>query len=240
MKKTIDRDMEKKILAIKQKYIVKSYGEDLVKLTELLIKMGKMVVHSIIGAVTVLETGNRELAEKIIKDDVYIDRLENKIDNFSVQILALRQPVAQDLRHVITSLKIASHLERIADYAEHIANRQSSLDKNYKMHQLDILFKLGELVSGMLVEVMHAFIERDDKKANSVWDEDDKVDLLYTKFIKDQLKYISKHPEDTNNSIHLMIMAKNLERMGDHVTNIAENIHYLVHGTLWADSNKEK
>lgn len=222
-----------------QKHIVKSYGKDLTKLTELLLKMGEMVKKAITNALVVLETGNRELADKVIKGDVDIDRLENKIDNFSVRILALRQPVAQDLRHVIASLKISSHLERIADYAEHIANRQSSLDDTYKTHKLSILFKLGKIVNGMLDDIMIAFQERDDEKANLVWDQDDKVDSLYTKFIKDQIKYIAKHPEDTNNSIHLMIMAKNLERMGDHITNVAENIHYLVHGTLWADSHKK-
>ncbi len=221
---------------MKQKYIVKSYGKDLMKLTDLLVDMGEMVKQSIIGALKVLETGDKKLAKKVISGDVNIDRLENEIDNFAIRLLALRQPVAEDLRYVVVALKTANHLERIADYAEHIATRQSSLNGDYKVHQLDILFKLGKVVNNMLDEIMIAFRERNDKKAHIVWDKDDEVDALYTKFFQDHLAYIEKNPADTSNSIHLMIMAKNLERMGDHITNIAENIHYLVHGTLWADA----
>ncbi len=222
---------------VQHKHIVKSYDDDLKHLTSMLMDMGALVHISLENAFKTLHIEDENIASLVIDGDVKIDRLENKIDNFAVRILALRQPVASDLRAVVATLKIASHLERIADYAEHVARRQRALNKANKLGQVADILKMGDLVQAMLVDVMEAFKDHDEEKAVEVWNRDDEIDAIYTALLKDLLEHIDHNAADMNACIHLMFMAKNIERMGDHITNIAESIHYLVHGTLWEDAH---
>lgn len=224
-------------LYMQQKHIVRSYDEDLHRLTTLLTEMGAKVQTALKEALVSLASNDPSLAKHVIEGDADIDRLENKIDNFAIRLLALRQPVAQDLRHVLAAIKISAHLERVADYAEHIATRQAELKE--KIHrfptEMAMITRMGEIVIDMLDKALLAFSAHDVALAKRVWHADDTVDELHTSLMTHTMAWLKSHPEDAALSVHLLFLGKNVERMGDHITNIAEYVYYLVEGKLWKD-----
>ena len=178
----------------------------------------------------------RDRADVIIVCDEKVNVLQQEVEEHSIRILATRQPMAQDLRYVIAGLKVASELERIADYAANIARHISDLD-----HQLDIdhpiasIIEMVELTKGMLADIMVAFSKVDAQRAIAVWHRDDQIDQIYAGLLSDLRARMSEDPGNIRSYTGLIFIARCCERIGDHITNIAENVHYIVHGKTYID-----
>ncbi|KAB2835847.1 MAG: phosphate signaling complex protein PhoU [Caedimonadaceae bacterium] len=216
-------------------HIVKSYDEDLKFLNDKIKDMGKMAVNQLKRAIEAIVERNATLALQIIETDPLIDKIEHEIDTFAIRMIALRQPVAKDLRHVVSALKVSSHLERLADYATNIARRAitlSGMPHNLSMH---VISRMADLVQGMIKDVLQAYATGDDKKAHQVWNGDKEVDEMYLSYLRELLTYMMEDPRNIGPCTELLFVAKNLERMGDHATNIAELVHYFNYGEPFKD-----
>lgn len=219
-------------------HIVKSYDDELNRLTTMILEMGHLLEAQLEKVLKCLSTGETVIAQEIIEKDLEIDRLENKIDADAVKLLALRQPVASDLRNVVVALKISAHLERMADYAVNVSKRVIALNQIGPLKYVSSITRLIRLVQEMIRDVLKAYARFDDKAAQEVWKRDEEVDELYNGFMREVLTYMMEDPRNISPCIHILFIAKNIERMGDHVTNIAEHIYYLIHGIIWSEGRK--
>ncbi|MGD9538598.1 MAG: phosphate signaling complex protein PhoU [Alphaproteobacteria bacterium] len=211
-------------------HIVKSFDEELNRVTGVLAQMGGLVEQQISNAVAALVRRDVERASEVVTTDRRIDALENEVEQLSLRLLALRQPMAADLRVVTTAVRIASDLERMGDYAANVAKRSTTLSKLDPMRPMVGIPRIAELVQRMVKDVLDAFVDRDVEKALSVWRRDEEVDALYNSLFRELLTYMMEDPRHITPCIHLLFIAKNLERIGDHATNIAEQINFLVRG----------
>lgn len=211
-------------------HIVKSYDADLIRLKQLIGEMGAQVQTQLEAALKCVHSLSKEDAEAVIQNDPTIDRKEREIDNFSVKILALRHPVARDLRAVVSALKISSDLERIADYAANMAKRSKQIDIPLPKSSLTLTDKMVEACQAMLAGVLDAYQGDDADKAVQVWHEDAAIDAMYTSLLRELLTYMMENPKNIGSCTQLLFIAKNIERVGDHVTNICEMIYYQVRG----------
>lgn len=217
-------------------HIVKSFDHDLMQIESMIARMGGMVETQIADATTVLTQRNVSLGKEVIKLDKEIDALELEVDAAVVRILALRQPKAQDLRAVIVVLKLASNLERIGDYAKNICKRTSVLASLHPVGSSDSAIKrMGNLVQEMIKDVLDAYISRDIDTADDVRMRDQEVDQMHNALFRELLTHMMEDPRNISPCMHLLFIAKNVERMGDHVTSIAEQVHFLVSGELPED-----
>ena len=214
-----------------RRHLVRSFDEDLSELTNLIAKMGGMVERQTVDAVSAISRRDDSLAQSVIKQDEEVDALEEAVDQLSIRLLATRQPLAIDLRTISMALKLSNDLERIGDYAKSIAKRARRLNDQPALKPSVIIPRMGETVQSMVKTVLDAFVERDANKAMAVWDRDAEVDDLYDSLFRELVTFILEDPRKTSVCIDLLFVAKNLERIGDHATNIAEKIHYVVHGT---------
>lgn len=217
-------------------HIVKAYDDELNHLTFMIISMGKKVDLQLDRIIEALSEGDSEKAKKVIDHDPEIDHLEMDIDTYAVRLIALRQPLASDLRNVISALKISAHLERMADYVVNVAKRTCSLEEKPAPHYVTPIIRLIRTVQEMLRDILDAYVQRDDGAAHRVWEKDKEVDESYNGFVRELLTYMMEDPRNITPCIHFLFIAKNIERLGDHITNIAEHIHYLIHGTLWTEN----
>jgi phosphate transport system protein len=160
-----------------------------------------------------------------------VDDLEREVESLVVRLLALRQPMARDLRQILAALKIASDLERIGDYAANVAKRSIALSQVPPVRPVYSLPRMGRLGQEMIKDMLDAYVERDADKALAVWLRDEELDEMYTSLFRELLTYMIEDPRNITACTHLLFMAKNLERIGDHTTNIAETLYFLVHGT---------
>lgn len=210
-----------------------TFDEELGEIESGICRMGGMVEEQIHDAVISLISRDIELSEKVRARDKTIDQLEFDIDESVVQILAKRQPQSQDLRGVVSVLKIAANLERIGDYAKNIAKRSSVVGD---IHQIgssgNIIKRMSGMVESMMKDVLDAYSARDIVLADDVRVRDEEVDELHNTLFRELLTYMMENPRNITPCMHLLFIAKNVERMGDHVTGIAEQIHYLVSGVL--------
>ena len=213
-----------------RKHTVRGFDEDLAELTGKIVAMGALAERQVANAIEALVTRDSELAEQVVRDDAAIDSVEVELDHLAVKLLATRQPMAVDLRLVTMALKISNDLERIGDYATSIAKRAKRLNVSERLKPFITIPLMADICKGMVKDVLDAYIERDDKKAMEVWRRDPEVDDYYNQLFRELLTYIIEDPKLTSVCIDLMFVAKNLERIGDHATNIAEKIHYIVHG----------
>lgn len=211
-------------------HIVKAYDEELQHLNNTIARMGGLAEEQLASAIQSAVKRDSELASETIENDDKVDRLEHELDDFVVRLLALRQPMASDLRNIIAALKIASDLERIADCATNVAERAIALNEIPPVKPLYTIPRMGGLVQQMIKDVLDAYIERDADKAVEVWHRDDEVDEMYTALLRELLTYMLENPRNITPCTHLLFIAKNIERIGDHATNIAEMVHFLVHG----------
>jgi phosphate transport system protein len=211
-------------------HIVKAYDKDLHYLTQKIENMGEDVKSQLSKAIKALVEKDEELARQVIEADPAIDAQDHEIDTYAIRTIALRQPVADDLRMIVTTLKIASHLERIADYARNIARRSLSLDGVVKHISLQAIYRMEEITIEMIGDVLNAFINKNDEIAQAVWHRDVQLDEIYTSFLRELLTYMMEDPRHIGPCTQLLFIAKNIERIGDHTTNIAEMVHYMVHG----------
>ncbi len=214
-------------------HIVKSFDEDLAQIEALVMEMGGVVEQQILESIQALMKCNTELAEAVIQNDKRVDMLENEIDVRTIQVLALRQPMAEDLRAIIASLKIAGNLERIGDYAKNIAKRASTLTSSQvQQASATTLRRMSELVQEMTGSVLDAYSDRDAEGAEDVRVRDEDVDRLHNTLFRELLTYMMEDPRSISACMHLLFIAKNVERMGDHTTSIAEQVLFMVRGAM--------
>ena len=212
-------------------HTIKAYEGELALLDKKIAQMGGLAEHNLGQAFDALQRRDPRQAELVIAADRSIDLLEKDIEEQVVQMIARRQPLADDLRHVMAALRITSDLERIGDLAKNIAKRAAAIAD--ETHPKPVISGLGNMVGlalGQLKMVLDAYAERDAERALQVWRSDQQIDAMYNSLFRELLTYMMEDPRNISISTHLLFGAKNLERVGDHTTNIAEIVHYLVRG----------
>lgn len=219
-------------------HTVSAYDKELESLQSIIARMGGLAESQIAAAVDALYKRDQEAAQVVIKTDKQIDELEVNLEHEAITILAKRQPVAGDLREIISALKMSSDIERIGDYAKNIAKRTEAISSG-NIRILRSINNMALLVQKMLKDVLDAYIDGDAEKAKDVWARDDAVDELNNSIFREVLTYMVEDPREISAGTHLIFVAKNLERMGDHVTNMAEIIHFQVLGETLDDRPKK-
>jgi phosphate transport system protein len=222
--------MTDKAAPLERKHLVRSFDEDLRALADRIVYMGSLVEKQLTRAMEALVERDGAAAVAVVEGDKAVDDLEEEVDQMVVRLLATRQPMALDLRVIVMALKISNDLERAADYAKGIAKRAIRLAEQPQLKPFITLPLMAEICEEMLKQVLDAYVARDDAKAMQAWERDKEVDECYDSLFRELLTYIIEDPRRTQICIDLLFVAKNLERIGDHVTNIAEKIHYMIHG----------
>jgi len=217
-------------------HIVKSFDEDLGQIENMILEMGGMVENQIMLSIKALISRDEELANSVRQSDKAIDALEAQVDEQALKILALRQPMASDLRNVICAMKVASNLERIGDYAKNIAKRTIALKNTGTVGSSEkTLNRMGDLVQHMVNDVLNAYVGKDLDMASELIIRDEEVDHMNNTLFRELLTYMMEDPRNITTCMHLLFIAKNIERMGDHTTAVAEQIHYVVTGQMPED-----
>ncbi len=211
-------------------HIVKSFDDQLEKLDEIIVRMGGLAEAQLASAVQALSKRDTELAMRVIKSDDAIDELENQLDVIAVNLLALRQPMANDLRRVVSALRIGSDIERIGDYAKNVAKRVQVLCRTPPVQPAYAIPRMAGLAQSIIKDTLDAYVAQDAQKAIDAWIRDEEVDEMYNSLFRELLTYMMEDPRHITPCTHLLFIAKNIERIGDHATNVAETIHYLVTG----------
>jgi phosphate transport system protein len=211
-------------------HLVKSYDQELNKLRNLMTEMGGIVENQVALAAEAILHRDAAAATRAVEEDPKADALEREIEAFAIRLLALRQPVASDLRHIVAALKITGDIERIGDYAANVAKRSIVLSQFAAPFSLAGLAHMATLVQGQLKSIIDALGDNDAEKAVEVWRSDQVVDDIYNAIFRELITYMMEDPRNITPCTHLLFIAKNLERIGDHATNIAENLYYAVKG----------
>ncbi len=212
-------------------HIVKSYDQELQRLDNTIVEMGGMAESQLAGAIDAVVKRDSDLAGEVIVGDTKVDELDREVESLVVRLLALRQPMARDLRQIVTALKTATDLERMCDYAANIAKRSVILNQSAPVKPVYALPRMAQLCQSMIKDMLDAYVERDSEKAMAVWLRDEELDEMYTSLFRELLTYMIEDPRNITPCTHLLFMAKNLERIGDHTTNICETLYFLIHGT---------
>ncbi len=214
-------------------HIVSSFDRDLEALQAMIMKMGGQVEMATANAIKALEARDLELGEQIRREDKIIDQMDEDIKEETARVLALRSPTAGDLRTVLSVMTISSHLERCGDYAKNIAKRTTVLvDLPQINGTVSALRRMSRMVERMLADALDAYIQRDADKAEGVRERDLEVDQMYNTLFRSLLTHMMEDPRNITSAMHLHFIAKNIERMGDHATSIADQAIYLVTGAL--------
>jgi len=218
-------------------HTVKSFQEELDGITASIAQMGGLTEAQLAGAIESVSRRDSELAERTVQEDRRIDTLEAEIEARAVRVIALRQPMASDLREAIAAIKISSDLERIGDLAKNIAKRALVIQGDFDtpVRLIQGIARMGRLAQGQLKSVLDAFSNRDAQAAMEVWRGDEEIDEMYNSVFRELLTYMMEDPRTIGVCTHLMFIAKNIERIGDHATNIAETVRYVVTGVPVAD-----
>jgi phosphate transport system protein len=211
-------------------HIVKSFDEDLARLSDLVSRMGGLAENQLDKAIDALQTRDSALAEQVIEADTKIDHLQHEIEELALRMIALRQPMAADLRETVAALKIAPLIERVGDYAKNVAKRAIALIQIPPVKPLFTIPRMGRMVREMLKDVLDAFASQDIDKAREVWLADEEVDEMHDSLFREMLTYMMEDPRNITPCTHLLFVARNIERMGDLATNIAEVVHFQVTG----------
>jgi len=213
-------------------HIVSSFEEELRSLDNRLAEMGGLAERLVDQSFDALDQRDTKLAELAITSDRVIDRHERELEAQAINMIARRQPMALDLRQITTAIKIAGDLERVGDLAKNIAKRALAVANEPRPKQLMGGIKhMTEIAQQQLKDVLDAFAMRDAEKAEAVWRNDAQLDAMYNSLFRELLTYMMEDPRNIGLCTHLLFAAKNLERIGDHATNIAETTYYLVNGT---------
>lgn len=215
------------------RHIVSAFDRDLETIQAMVVKMGGMVETAIIDAVKALENFDAELAEDVRRRDNDIDTLDQQINESAARVIALRAPAATDLRMVLTVIKIAGALERVGDYAKNIAKRSQVLASQPLIEGSGMaLRRMAGTVDRLLKDALDSYIQRDEELARDVRVRDLEVDQMYNALFREFLTYMMEDPHNITACMHLHFIAKNIERMGDHATSIAEQVTYLITGEI--------
>jgi phosphate transport system protein len=210
--------------------LVKSYDTELKRLRSLLTEMGGIVESQIALAAEAILTHDTAAATKAVEADPKVDALEREIEQLVIRMLALRQPMASDLRQIVGGLKITGDLERIGDYAANVAKRSIVLSQYALPYSLAGIGHMAELVQDQLKSVIDALGDNDPDKAVEVWRSDQVIDDIYNALFRELITYMMEDPRNITFCMHLMFCAKDIERIGDHATNIAETVYYMIEG----------
>jgi phosphate transport system protein len=211
-------------------HIVRSFDEQLRKLREMVARMGGIAERQVNDATQALVRRDATLANEVVARDVQLDALEREIEAFCIRILATRQPMAADLRFIIAAMKVSHDLERIGDYARNGAKRSVVLAQQPAIGSLNGFQRMSVLVQENLKLAIDALANDDADAAQRVWASDEPIDNVYNGIFREMLTYMVEDPRNITVALHLLFIAKNLERIGDHATNIAETVHYAVRG----------
>jgi phosphate transport system protein len=212
-------------------HIIKSYDEELRRLNSTIMQMGGLAEGQLAAAIEAVMKRDSALAARVVEGDAQVDRLEQDVDGLVVRLLALRQPMARDLREILAALRIASDLERICDYAANVAKRSIVLNQSPPVRPVYTLPRMVKLAQALTKDVLDSYVARDADKALIVWARDEELDEMYSSLFRELLTYMMEDPRNITACTHLLFMAKNVERIGDHATNIAETVYFLVNGT---------
>ena len=221
-------------------HIVKSYDEDLSQLNTMLAQMGGLVEQQLDDAIDALTRRDTALADRVIQNDDRVDALEHQIEERAILTIARRQPVARDLREIMVAIRVASDLERIGDLAKNTAKRTHAMSDQLPRKLMAGVTRMGRLAQVVLKNILDAYSRTDAEMAMEVWRSDEELDALYNSIFRELLTYMMEDPRNISLCTHLLFGAKNMERIGDHATNIAENIYYLVHGKPLTDERPKK
>jgi phosphate transport system protein len=219
-------------------HTVKSFDEDITRLRGLIAEMGGLSELAIQESLQALVSGDDKLASEVVKRDKKIDALEAEVDKLALRIIALRAPMADDLREVVAALKIAGVVERIGDYSKNIAKRVNKIEARAKFDPLTLLPAMGEIASEMVHDVLTAYAARDPVLAREVIARDEKVDAFYDSIFRNLVSHMMENPSTISSAAQLLFVARNIERIGDHATNVAEMVHFAATGTYAPDADE--
>jgi phosphate transport system protein len=222
-------------------HTAKAFDADLEELTRKVSEMGGLAEREIADAVLALARRDRDLAQRVVASDPAIDVLQQEIEEKAILTIARRQPMAVDLREIVAAFRVANDLERIGDLAKNIGKRVIALEGDFHPQKLIRgVEHMTALVLAQLKAVLDAYAKRDPAGARTVWKSDEQVDSLCTSLFRELLTYMMEDPRNITFCIHLMFCAKNIERMGDHATNIAETVYYMVEGRPMSEQRPKR
>jgi phosphate transport system protein len=221
-------------------HIVHAFDEDLAALKTMLAKMGGLVEQQLDDAIDALSRRDTVLADRVIEGDARVDAFERQIEEKAILTIAKRQPMARDLREIMVAIRVSSDLERIGDLAKNTAKRTHAMTEALPRKLMTGVTRMGRLAQQELKDILDAYGRTDADRALEVWRSDEELDALYNSIFRELLTYMIEDPRNISLCTHLLFGAKNMERIGDHATNIAENIHYLVHGKALAEGRPKK
>jgi phosphate transport system protein len=217
-------------------HTVTAFDRELQELSRMVAEMGGLAEKQVADAVDALLSRDSALAERVTAADASIDLLQREIEEKAVLTIARRQPVASDLREIVGTMRIAGDLERIGDLAKNIAKRVLALGGKFPPPKLIRgVEHMTDLLLAQLKQVLNAYARRSDDEALAVWRADEEIDAVCTSVFRELLTYMMEDPRNIGFCIHLLFCAKNIERMGDHATNIAETVYYIIHGRALTD-----
>jgi phosphate transport system protein len=219
-------------------HTVKAFDEDIGQLRGLIAQMGGLAEDAIDKAMQALRTHDLDVAEAVVVGDKQLDRLEMDVERLAVRLIALRAPLADDLREVVAAMKIAGVLERIGDYAKNIARRVAAIDDHGDIEPISVLPAMADMARKMVHDVLDAFAARDAQAAVLVCESDRAVDDFYNSLFRVLVTYMMENPASIGQVAHLLFIAKNLERVGDHATNVAEMVYYAATGTYMGERER--
>lgn len=219
-------------------HTVKSFDDDLRQLRAMIGEMGGLAKDQVDRSVIALIERDGEAANAIVASDARIDRLEAEVEQLAISTIARRAPMADDLREVIAALKISAVIERIGDYAKNNAKRVTSISQDSPIRPMVIVPEMARIVSTMVHDALDAYARRDQELAREVWERDANVDEYYNSLFRALLTFMMENPHHITPSTHLLFIAKNLERIGDHATNVAEVVYYSATGDHLTDRLK--
>jgi phosphate transport system protein len=209
-------------------HTVKSFGEQLEALSSLVAQMGGLAEAQVAAAIEAIARRDSTAAERAVGGDARIDEIQQEIEERALKLLALRQPMAVDLRETLAAIKTAAELERIGDLAKNIAKRALVLNREPPIRLTQSLARMGKAAQNQLKQVLDAFASRNAEEAEAVWNRDGEIDEIYNSLFRELLTYMMEDPRTIGLCTHLLFVAKNIERCGDHCTNIAEVVYHMV------------
>jgi phosphate transport system protein len=227
-------------MATGQEHTVKVFDDEIGQLRGLISQMGGLAERAIHDAMNALQRVDLDLAQQVRLADKQIDVIEAEVETLAVRIIALRAPMANDLREVVAALKIAGVIERIGDYAKNIAKRVPMIESEHRIEPISVLPAMGKMAAEMVHDALDAFAARDQQAAVDVCLRDQALDDFYDSIFRMLVTYMVENPATISQVAHLLFVAKNLERIGDHATNVAEMIYFAATGTQMTERERGK
>jgi phosphate transport system protein len=217
-------------------HIVAAYDDELTGIAGSIAEMGGLAERMLVDAVTALVRVDTHLAQSVITTDLRLDALQRRVEEDAISLIARRQPMARDLRDIITALRVSIDMERMGDLAKNIAKRVAAIDGHFHPKRLALgVEHISEIALEQVKAVIDAYTGKDAPAALAIRDRDNEIDQMYTSLFRELLTYMMEDPRNITFCTHLLFCAKNIERIGDHATNIAENVYYQVTGQQLAD-----